>query len=80
MKSCSNDLDHMTKIAVYPCMVKQTIKIFFSRTKRRMTFGHLAFCRGKMKILYFSGTIAAYDLKVGRCIELNLMKLQFFIV
>ena len=26
---------------------------------------------GKMKIIYFSKTIAAYDLKVGRCIELN---------
>ena len=26
---------------------------------------------GKMKIINFSKTIAAYDLKVGRCIELN---------
>ena len=26
---------------------------------------------GKMKLIYFSKTIAAYDLKVSRCIELN---------
>ena len=31
----------------------------------------------KMKIIHFSKTVAAYDFKVGRCIELNvLMKLH----
>ena len=31
----------------------------------------------KVKIIYFSKTIAAYDRKVGTCIELNdLMKLH----
>ena len=31
----------------------------------------------KMKIIYFSKTIAAFNLKVSRCIELNdLMKLH----
>ena len=26
---------------------------------------------GKVKIIYFSKTVAAIDLKIGRCIELN---------
>ena len=33
--------------------------------------GDLNFYMGTMKIIYFSKTIAAYDLKVGRCIEIN---------
>ena len=34
---------------------------FYAKVK----FGHLSFYIGKMTIIYFSKTIAAYDLKVG---------------
>ena len=34
----------------------------------KVMFGHLSFCMGKMKIIYFLKTIAAYDLKLRRCI------------
>ena len=43
------------------------LDLFYAKVK----FGHLCLCMGKMKMIYFSKTIAAYDLKVGRCIELN---------
>ena len=49
------------------------LDLFYARVK----FGHLCFCMGKRKIIYFMKIIAAHDLKVDRCIELNdLMKLH----
>ena len=48
--------------------------IYFTPRSNLVTY---AFVWEKMKIIYFSKTIAAYDLAVGRCIELNeLMKLH----
>ena len=43
------------------------LDLFYGKVK----FGHLSFYMGKMKIIYVSKTIAPYDLKVVRCIELN---------
>ena len=36
-KTCSNGLDHMTKMAAMPIYGKNLKNIFFSRTKRLMT-------------------------------------------
>ena len=41
--------------------------LFYSKVK----FGPLCFCRGKDKKMDFSETIAVYDIKVGRCSQLN---------
>ena len=50
------------------------LDLFYAKVR----FGQLCFWMGKNEIILFSlKTIAAYDLKVGRCIELNdLMKLH----
>ena len=37
----------------------------------KVEFGPLCFCMGKIKTMYFSGTIVVYDIKVGRCSQLN---------
>ena len=34
-------------------------------------FGPLCFCMGKSKSMYFSENIVVYDIKVGRCCQLN---------
>ena len=39
-KVCSNGPGHVTKMAAMPIYVKKTLKIFFSGTKRPMTFKH----------------------------------------
>ena len=46
---------------------------FYAKVK----FGHIGFCMGKVKIIYFLETIAALGLKVAWSIKLNeLMKLS----
>ena len=43
----------------------------------KVKFGPVGICMKKMEIINFLKTIAAYHLKVGKCIELNdLMKLR----
>ena len=50
--------------------------IFYTKFK----FGAIGIHMEKVKIIYFSKTVAAYDLKVGRCIDLNdLMKLHEYV-
>ena len=55
-------LDHLNLIKVWPQVEK-----FYTKVK----FGPLGICMAKVKIIYFSKTVAAYYLKVGICIELN---------
>ena len=38
-KNCANCFGHMTKMADMPIYGKNPLKIFFSRTRRLMTFG-----------------------------------------
>ena len=40
-------------------------------TKAKVKFVRIDFCMGKSQNLYFSETIAACGLKIGRCSELN---------
>ena len=50
--------------------------IFYTKFK----FGAIDIHMKKVKIIYCSNTVAAYDLKVGRCIDLNdLMKLHGYV-
>ena len=67
----------MTKMAAMPIYGKNPLKIFFSETGRpisyfmaRSTLVTYAFLWEKVKTVDFSETIAACDLKVGRCRQL----------
>ena len=40
MKTCINELGHMTKMAAMPIYGKKTLKIFFSRTNGLMALKH----------------------------------------
>ena len=47
-----------------------TLTYFYGKVK----FGYLGFSMGKVKTVDFSETIAACDLKVGRCRLIEIMK------
>ena len=59
MKTCINELGHMTKMAAMPIYGKKTLKIFFSRTN-----GLMALNMG-CSIRYSSSTKSVHSMTLG---------------
>ena len=53
--------------SVFKCCPWVDLNLFYGKVKT----GPLCFCMGKVKTMDFSETIVVYDIKVGRCSQLN---------